>query len=758
VRSALGLLLGLALVAALSFASRWVLHARTPDPARESWVVSDPDGLYHARRVERAIEEGMPVAERDPFLNFPGGAAIPWPPYYDAFLATALQPLLPEEPEARHGFIERAVGSAPLLFGVLTTLLAFLAGRALAGNGAGAVAGIWYALSTASIVYSHSGNGDHHAFVSMIVGAMWLLLAVMFGKGQDGAPRLESPTRAWGSGAAAGALAGIAIGAWVASLLHVILIEIVFAWLLFRYRRGRRRGLPAFGLAFHLAAIGFLFPALWQSPWKEEFPWMVVNLSWFHLLFLTLGAAVFLPLFFLRDDSSTRRRYPWIVGALLAGIALVSWILDAGPMPGIAEGFAWVSRADLFMSDVAESHPLLGAGSNPAELFAYLGWGIPLLPILWIGALVVFWRRGDEVLLPWLVAVPFLALQAARQARFAEALALPAAVLFGWGVVTVVRMLPKRLPPWPILLVVALLLQGGTVGRISAEVFGESPRRPLERRNLAARELIRWIGENSKLGDWSVLANWSRGHEIEWAAQRPTVATNFGSYVGEEGFRAPAHFFLAEDPARAEETMASRGARYALISSLFTNALPGLVRSEGEEAEGRFFTLGEQGAGVIQPAWFHTVGARLLFGGRPHPRAGRPEEPSLDFLRLVHVSPVILKRSPLSRWSPWTPYGWIWERVAGTRLEVKSTPGTLCTVEIEVHYPPAEDERAQVIRFLNHTHADADGIARLRVPYATSSANGDGVVRSARWKCGTQEGELRIDEADVLEGRTLLLP
>ena len=79
-------------------------------------------------------------------------------------------------------------------------------------------------------------------------------------------------------------------------------------------------------------------------------------------------------------------------------------------------------------------------------------------------------------------------------------------------------------------------------------------------------------------------------------------------------------------------------------------------------------------------------------------------------------------------------------------------------VEIEVHYPPAEDERAQVIRFLNHTHADADGIARLRVPYATSSANGDGVVRSARWKCGTQEGELRIDEADVLEGRTLLLP
>jgi hypothetical protein len=53
------------------------------------WASMDPDTLYHARRLASHREGREPG--RDPFLAYPsdlerGGAAIPWPPYYDAVL------------------------------------------------------------------------------------------------------------------------------------------------------------------------------------------------------------------------------------------------------------------------------------------------------------------------------------------------------------------------------------------------------------------------------------------------------------------------------------------------------------------------------------------------------------------------------------------------------------------------------------------------------------------------------------------------
>ena len=61
-----------------------------------------------------------------------------------------------------------------------------------------------------------------------------------------------------------------------------------------------------------------------------------------------------------------------------------------------------------------------------------------------------------------------------------------------------------------------------------------------------------WLRDHTEPGDWSVMANWNRGHDIEWAAQRPSVATNFGRYVGKAGFRAPARFFRLENKRSAQ--------------------------------------------------------------------------------------------------------------------------------------------------------------------------------------------------------------
>ena len=736
------------LVLVASFSTRRLLHDRTPTESNESWIVSDPDSLYHARRVERVLEEGLPVADHDEFLNSPDGALIPWPPYYEILAATLISPFAPADRTQRHGFVEQSVARLPLLFGVLTSLLAFLAARSLAGNLAGTLAGLLHALCLGSIVYSCEGNGDHHAFISLCsAGILWGLSESLQHE------RLARRRYGWGIGALLGAVAGFAIGSWVAALILVLIIDAVFAWLLFSHARKPRAGLARFGFSFHLAALVVLTPAILQSPWKNEFPWMVVNLSWFHFTYLSLGALVFLPLLIAKKPTAALRFYPWWVGLSLAVLAGLSATLDVGPIAGIREGFAWVSRQDSFMGAVAESRPLLGKGAEPGELFAFLGWQILLLPLAWGGALLAVVRKQRVELLPWVVAAVPLAVQAAGQARFADALSFPAAVLVAWGTVRFVRTRAARVPiaiTGALLLGLALLGQLQTLRQLSAS--GEGPR-PDWRRDRASRELCDWIREHSKATNaGAVLANWNRGHEIEWAAGRPSVATNFGSYVGEEGFLAPARFFLSEDEVAAEAILRSRDARFVMLSCFLSSALPGWILAGDESWKGHYFELDEAGAGLLRRPWFEALGGQLLNGGHARRSAEEQRADSLDFVRLVHASPIPIHHSPIATWRGSVPYGWIWEWVPGAAVQLAGPPGAPGRVEIELEYTDAQGTRVETIQFLRRVTLNESGRASVRVPYATLDPNGDGRSLRAGWSVGSQQGPLLIRERDVLEG------
>ena len=741
------LLLGLALllVAAVSATPRWILHDRTPTAEGSGWTVADPDSLYHARRVERILTEGLPVAGRDAYLNAPQGARIPWPPYYDLLLAGLLAPTAPEAAAARREHVERGVAWLPFLFGIATSLLAFAAARSLAGTGAGLVAGVLHATTLGAILYGRVGNGDHHAFVSL------LSLAILWGASSALAPG-GAQAEAGGArrpalwGAVLGTLLGLAVGSWVAVLLLAVALDAAFAVLLFLHGRRERPGLAPFGLALHGAAALVLLPAVLESPWKEEFPWMVVNLSWFHLAYFTVGAAVFAPLLSRRLTERGRRRHPWVVGALLALIVTLSALADAGPVPGIREGFAWVSRQDAFMAGIAESRPLIGAGARSGELFVFLGWPIVLLPLAWGHALFRAARRGADELWPWVAAVLLLAVQAAGQVRFADALAGPAAVLIGVAAVQATRARWPRLSPATVgagWLLLALAAQWQLGERMLQE--GERPR-PDWRRARAARQLCRWIAARTpEEGDAPpppVLANWNRGHEIEWAARRPSVATNFGSYVGEDGFLAPARFFLAESDGEAEAVLEARDVQYVLFSCFLPGAVPGWVRAGGERWRGRFLDSENMEGGRLLPGWSATLGARLLGDAR-----------APDFMRLVHVSPTVIRRPP-GGGAP-RPYGWIWERVEGARLELRGAPGAGGSILGWGASPAGAGRPAPSIEYERESTVDASGLASFRVPYATDAPNGDGRVRGARWTLGERDGSLDISELDVLEGRTL---
>jgi len=727
------------------------------------WITTDPDSHYHMRRVDRALVEGLPVAAEDDFLDFPNGSAIPWPPYATYVAWGLLSPFAPDEASARRAFVEEGVASLALVFGLLTTLVASLAGAALAGRAGAVVAGSYHALCAASIVYSRLGNGDHHSLVSFLSGAILLVVGAGFARGA-----LEERGTALRWGIAAGALVGILLGTWVGGMMLLVALELALGWLVLRQHRDGRAGLAAYGLAFHLAALATLAPAVLASPWKETQPWMLVNLSWFHFAFLLAGAAVFAPLPFLRGKAT--RAWPWIIAALLLVVGVTIATAELSLARSVREGFAWASRTNEFMAGIRESRSLFASGAEPgaSELLGYPFW---LLPLAWGAAAWRAFGRGELGLLPWVVATPLVLLQAVQQARFAEGLVLPMAVLLGWGagvlferegegsLARAARAL-RRLPPLATgtgaVLLVALCHASSSVD--SLQGLARPAPRPVEQEGptrIAVRQALEWLREHSPAPsreggppDYGVLANWSHGHAIEWAAERPSIATNFGSYVGEEGFRFPARFFLSEDPREARELLAARRVRYVLATSQLPDHLNAMIAQAAPERRARWVDPAVEGK--VEPAWFRTMGARLMFDGAVFLQ---DQESHLGFLRLVYVSPIPDPARRLRAPTDVAPAAWIWERVEGAQVEAWGTPGTMLRISVDVHYPGV----GKLLRWRGSAVADERGRAMVRVPYATRGGGGGQRPPRARWRFGNFDGELELSDAAARDGARILV-
>ena len=620
--------------------------------AEPVWGSYDPDTLYHARRVSRAVRNAGWVSSHDTFLAHPHGegslgAAIPWPPFYDLLLTavvrgrlpsvTALLPAADEDvdapdeaaepllPAARVR-IEQLVASVPMWCGALAALIAALAaaglGRALAPVAAGRatacaaalVAGLSVAVTFGHVRYSHLGNGDHHAFVSMAHVAM---LAVLGGALRP--DRIARPVGSAARGGLAGLLAGAMITSWTASILWVALAQLALVLRLalpFRSEQGRQsaRGLPILATTFHKAALLVVMPAVVESPFSSTEPFSLIELSWFHMIWLAVGWLVFAPYALLPRFAAQRR----FVATLPAAALALVLVAGTDALARLADALSWAGASNAFMGGINESRPLL---DSPSALLKFAGGAVVLLPVAWCLALRTLGAAPQ--LLPWLTALPVLLLFTLLQRRFAEGLVGPMAVLT--GAVVAARVIPRMTAGAPRLAAVVLLAalsvaaNPATVRNTLARRGVDLPERPFvtstpvaiqQRSTAEVLEGLRPTGEAAG----GVLAEWDLGHAIEWRAGRPTVASNFGLYLGEASFLAPWRFFSETDEA------AARG----MLEDLEVE----LVLVDGRTRARR----GELAAALGLPpftdeAWAETMAARLTG------EAGAPQHPA--YLRMV---------------------------------------------------------------------------------------------------------------------------
>lgn len=547
-------------------------------PSGSSWLVDDPDACYHLRRVQIGIATGE-VPDSDRFLNHPQGSPVPWPTFFDAFLAAIAERVAPELWDRQsgrfdEGRLEELLVHAPPVLGVLAVLITALAALAARRRDQTspwpAVLAAWILAGVPLAVwYSGVARVDHHVMTALLLGG--LLWTATWGL--DAEDEVDGLTAAL----LAGLFAGLSLLTWLASAIFLGLVGAVVLLAACFADSERSVRLARFGvLMFATAAVVVGVPAS-SSAWNAVQPGSLINLSAGVPRALLAAAAPFLVLALIPRWRKRGLGPMGRLGAAAACIAVATFALP-GFLSGALEGFSWASRQNSFMAVVAESEPLFAQGWGGAV--RDMGWSLVLLPLALACPLGDRRRASRWLLFAMLVVLLILTL---GQRRFANSLAVPFAVALATTLGDLAQLgrarsgAPARLALGAALVLgSAVMLDGlGTCvwrQRHAPEELAALAEFRYERlRGLQAlRELSpspgAWNAPDSRQ-DYGVLAVWGLGHPIEYHARRPSIATNFGSFVGADNYRDHARALLESDPQAFQEACRQLGAQYVVVGA-----------------------------------------------------------------------------------------------------------------------------------------------------------------------------------------------
>jgi dolichyl-diphosphooligosaccharide--protein glycosyltransferase len=685
------------------------------------------DSQYHARRAEYTFVHFPQVLHWDPYLNYPDGADVPWPPLYDFILGAASR-LFAEDVEE----VPAVLAWASVAFGTLTALLVYALARSVSPPWTALGAAALFALLPASTIYSQVGNADHHAAVAAIGTA----LLALHTRGVDPATSGRSlaavhavlvPTR----------LAILLL--WHGSIVYLAVAELTVVAVL---AGGARRD------ALRAQAIGALTTALLVSPviMRQEpglgGPFSPIELSRLHiaaLLAVAIVAAGTVGLDSWRPAAAIPRRLLRL--AALAGVAALALFLVPGVLAGLQHAIEYASKQSDWIAGNTESQPIFRNGSASAAVFLFGGFAF-LLPLAPLGPLA---RARDPrvrapsiVLAGWTTFFGALALSQSRYGNdFAPAGAVSIALLLNeagafaqrraarasrlLGALPVVAAL---LLAWPLIHTHARLIPGATAHLLGKDRTGDAPPGSAHETVHRFAKQIRQATpptsgyfDPSAAPEYGVLSFAGIGHAIQRVARRPTPSDNFGPYLAGSRLNLANRFYALTDEQRAVRLSQRLSWRYV------GTAAEGLPRA-----------------------------SRLLHRLHWADGTDRFGAPRLERFRLVTEGPRggisigNLRRPNLKDDIPYK----LFEIVSGAVLRVRSEPGSTVIAEVTIGTPTGRrfDYRATA-------GADADGLARIRVPYATDTEAPARPLGPYRLRSAGREYAVTVSDADVRIGTVM---
>jgi asparagine N-glycosylation enzyme membrane subunit Stt3 len=613
--------------------------------------------------------------------------------------------------------------------GALLAWPAYAIGRQLASRHAGLGAAWLCAVLPSGILLTRVGNFDHHGAVALLAACwLWSSLACA---GRSGRPLA---TRA-----ALQALVIIAmLFTWSGSLLYLALGSgAQLAGIL--SQRARGEALTALGASLLVAAVPVV---LWLARGVMPLggPLSSRTLSWLHVLaLLGIGTLTWALAAWerVRPGAGAVVRFARVaVLALLLGAPLLG---VSGIRAQLVGGLGFIAEQDEWAATNPEQFPLFHATTAAASAVVRLGYfayAVPLLP-LYLGARVLL-RRDREKQLLLLIWVSTVGLLLLSQVRYGTDFTVPGAVAFAlvlgdlrsglarWisaplASACAIALAALALVPsigafhWPHL--VRAFLQHRTL----QPAGGSVPRRPVEfalRFGGRVREVTpetRGFLDSNEQPEYGVLVPPSQGHLFLYAARRPVPANNMGPYLDPPKYRLAREFYTTRRPERALEIVDALGVRYVVT-----------------EARGR--------ASPVFVDALHATDDRSVRG-----------RPSTGRLRLAASSDAVRSSGGGGNRAPGTlpdAAFKLFEVVPGAVLRVDAEPGSRVVAEIELRTPTGVSEP-----YRTSAVTDAEGAARLRVPYATSQQGFVSTAETFTVRAGDRSLRYRVSEDDVRAGR-----
>lgn len=683
------------------------------------------DPYYQLRAGLYAMQAFPGFLHQDAYVNFPDGVGAVLPPLFHLLLGGVGRLLGGDVPALERG----AAWLGPVV-GAATVLPAYGAARVLGGPRTALAAAGFVAVLPVSVLSGRVGNADYHAFLTL-VGACWLaslLVAV-----REGTSRRGRGLAYLGITVAR----TVVLTAWPGSLAYLGPAEgVLFAAEALRGATGR---LAAHAVSL-LASLAVVVPLLQASGPPVAGDWSTLSLSWLHATALA-GLAVATLLLAALDRLRPSQRIP--VRALRAGLVLAVATAAMMAVPAVREGIVaavgFLGGVDPWVAENFEAKPLFRfdpAGRMVAPvLYGLFGYTIPLLPLVPLFAVRAPGRVVPaRALAAW--TAPFAAL-AALQMRYGSEFVVPYAVCLALGLAALSRLAARRLTTPGSRLAVAVLaalslLPGVLVIhapalRASAAALVAPPGTGDRALQLPVGTLVRFSEEVRRLTpetsgfldpsarpEYGILVEPEIGHTLMHVARRPTPAGNFGRFVGATNYDATRRFYAT--PSEDEAVALSDALRS-----------PFVVTTEN----------GQAGTGAKQI--LHDADGRAPDGSR------------FTRFRLVTEGPsggrALSELFGLPGRTGLPPYK-LFQRVSGAVLEAPARPGSTVAAQVVVRAPGGR-------RFVYRVEGRAgeDGVARLRVPYATETA------LPARplgpWRVereGAEVAEVRVSDAEVLEG------
>lgn len=705
-----------------------------------------PDPYYHVWRAEMLVRYFPTMPTFDPFISFPAGAHIPWPPGFD--LLVALPGLLTGNPAlvAPWGAV-----LMPLLGG-LATYLTYRLGRRVLGPVAGLVAAGLLALMGGSVGFTFVGRIDHHALVAPVTLGMYLAMLA--------AIAADSRGRAIAWSVVCGILSAVSVACWIVTpALYFLLVPVTLVLLRAGPDKAGARRVAWYSLT---AALGLVTIVVLLVADLRALPFALYQPSWFTVMLFGLAAVVGISLMY-------GRRVIITVLALMTACAVALALFMPGVFEPITRAVKIATGSDSAYLFASESGKIFMSGNLlDLDRVANAYTNLILIAPLILG--VYLWKvrhtngpRAGRIFLA--VFFSFALLLLAAQMRFGEFAAPGVALLYGYFLVAGTGKFiafyrgsssPFRARLWAVLGVLGLAAALSPLISVLSNMASPSWTKSYRWMALYGRALAKHIAppeQEAGLPAYGLLTSWEMSHLLLYTTRIPVMVSSFGTQEATLQNAKAFRMLLSDDEQKTYRELKANRIRYIVTVPLVDEANTMAAMAGLDQT----FVATELKAG--RDGFIHYYAPRkpyadslqtrlLLSDGSEREVAGYRQKPLAHF-RLIHEA-----QDAIELFGETLPPAKTFEVVAGARLDGMAEPGQTVRLRLTV-----ESNVGRQFVYSRETQAGSDGGYGFIVPYPTEDWGAPTRILSPyRLKAGDVVIRVLVGERDVRLGRTVVVP